>query len=81
MGVCLNSNDQPEISIQLEVPARAYQTSSLWHVLKDWMLILESSDFTSVSDSFAPSMRVDEPMLSAVATLCSASRRSDERVL
>src|SRR4051794_1024397 len=38
----------------------------------------ESRSSTSASDSFAPSIRVEEPMLSMVATLRSAPRRSGE---
>src|ERR1700681_2916494 len=41
----------------------------------------ESKSSTSASDSFAPSMRVEEPTLSMVATLRSALRRSGESVL
>ena len=57
-------------------------TSCSSRVLKDRIEIArDSSVSTSASESFAPSMRVDEPTLSIVATLRSALRRSGESVL
>ena len=65
-----------------EVHSSAYPaTSCSSRVLKDLTEIArESRSSTSASDSFEPSMRVEEPTLSMVATLRSAPRRSGERV-
>jgi hypothetical protein len=71
------------VGLEHEVHRSAYPaTSCSSRVSKDFVEIArESRSSTSASDSFAPSMRVEEPMLSIVATLRSALRRSGESVL